>query len=103
MINSLLQHLTNWDARDPGAFSNVLVELYGQYKKYQSNLLSQYPRLQTVYNSILEVVDEQNVEVHCQYDKKVCLTSFPFSVSLAMKNILCYDIHVPEYTADSFL
>ena len=49
-------------------------ELYREYKKYQASLLSMYPRLQAIYNSILEVVDEDLIEVHLPaYEKKVCL------------------------------
>lgn len=41
-----------------------MAELYREYKKYQAGLLSLYPRLRTVYDNILQVVDEEHVEVH---------------------------------------
>ncbi|XP_067938402.1 BRISC and BRCA1-A complex member 2-like [Watersipora subatra] len=67
-----LDHLTNWDSRDTAAFSNVITELYREYRKYQVSLLSLYPRLQVIYNSIIRLIDEELVEVHLPaHERKV--------------------------------
>lgn len=67
-----LQSLVNWDPRDPLALSHVFTELYSEYRLYQCSLLSKFPRLQAMYNNIIQVIDEKLVEVHVlPYDKKV--------------------------------
>lgn len=66
------QHLVNWDSMDPMALVHVIEELHTAYKAYQVDLLSQYPRLHTIYENIIQAIDEKHIEVYLPpYDKKV--------------------------------